>query len=62
MTTPTPLVSLSAFLLATLALHGCASRKYVRNEVSGLETKSETRIEEVEDQVEVNQSRLDEHD
>ena len=63
MTTRIPLVALSASaILAGVVLGGCASRKFVRIELSDLETRSSTRIEEVEDQVEINQTRVDENE
>jgi len=63
MTIRIPLVALSASaLLAVVVLGGCASRKFVRIELSDLETRSSTRIEEVEDQVEINQTRVDENE
>ena len=50
------------FLLGTLALGGCADKKYVNSEVSKSNAQTEKRINEVESQVEATQSKVKQHD
>ncbi len=50
------------FLVGTLALGGCATKGFVGQEVSKSNAVTEKRINEVESQVEVTQSRVKEHD
>lgn len=47
---------------ATLLTSGCATKKYVQAEVAASQTRTETRIDGVEGQVEANQTKLREHD
>lgn len=51
------LTSVALLLLGT----GCATKKYVRGEVGDTEARMGERVSSVEDQVESNQVRLDEH-
>jgi outer membrane protein OmpA-like peptidoglycan-associated protein len=46
----------------TVLLTGCASKGYVRNELVDLEDRSIVRLEEIESQVEANQTTLAEHE
>jgi outer membrane protein OmpA-like peptidoglycan-associated protein len=46
----------------TLLAAGCASKRYVREELVSLEDRNVVRLEEVETQVEANQTALGEHD
>lgn len=41
---------------------GCASKQYVRKEMTGLEDRTAVRLDEVEGQVEANQTAIAEHD
>lgn len=41
---------------------GCATKKYVAQEIAAQQAKTDTRIDGVESQVEANQTRLREHD
>jgi peptidoglycan-associated lipoprotein len=50
------------FLVGTLALGGCADKKYVNSEVSKSNAQTEKRINEVESQVEATQSKVKQHD
>ena len=50
------------FLLGTLALGGCADKKYVNSEVSKSNAQTEKRINEVESQVEATQSKVKQQD
>ncbi|HEV2063124.1 MAG TPA: OmpA family protein [Thermoanaerobaculia bacterium] len=50
------------FLVGTLALGGCADKKYVSSEVSKSNAQTEKRINEVESQVEATQSKVKQHD
>jgi outer membrane protein OmpA-like peptidoglycan-associated protein len=50
------------FLVGTLALGGCADKKYVNAEVSKSNAQTEKRINEVESQVETTQSKVKQHD
>jgi len=52
----------AALLLGIFGLTACASKRYVSEEVSKSSATSEKRINEVESQVEVTQSRLRDHD
>ncbi len=49
-------------LVAVLITSGCATKKYVTTEVAGLEAASNQRMDDIETQVEQNQSRLDEQE
>ncbi|MDY7093811.1 MAG: OmpA family protein [Acidobacteriota bacterium] len=49
-------------LVAVLATTGCATKKYVGEQVSASEQQTSQRIEQVEGQVESNQTRLDEQE
>ncbi len=51
-----------ALLLGISGLTGCASKRYVSDEVSKSSAASEKRINEVETQVEATQSRVKDHD
>ncbi len=51
-----------ALLLGTLGLGGCATKRYVGEEVSKSSAASEKRINEVESQVETAQSKIRDHD
>ncbi|MEP6802868.1 MAG: OmpA family protein [Acidobacteriota bacterium] len=51
-----------ALLLGTLGLGGCATKRYVGDEVSKSSAASEKRINEVESQVETAQSKIRDHD
>jgi len=51
-----------ALLLGIFGLSGCASKRYVGEEVSKSSAASEKRINEVESQVEVAQTKVREHD
>ena len=51
-----------ALLLGTLGLGGCATKRYVGDEVSKSSAASEKRINEVESQVEGAQSKIRDHD
>lgn len=51
-----------ALLLGILLVTGCASKRYVTDEVSKSSAASEKRISEVQSQVEVAQTRVKEHD
>jgi outer membrane protein OmpA-like peptidoglycan-associated protein len=51
-----------ALLLGISGLTGCASKRYVSDDVSKSSATSEKRINEVETQVEATQSRVKEHD
>ncbi|MEO8432670.1 MAG: OmpA family protein [Acidobacteriota bacterium] len=51
-----------ALLLGTFGLSGCASKRYVGEEVSKSSAASEKRINEVESQVETAQSKIRDHD
>ncbi len=46
----------------TLLAAGCASKHYVREELVDLEDRTAVRLDEVETQVEANQTTLDEHE
>ncbi len=46
----------------TLIAAGCASKSYVRGELVGLEDRTAVRLDEVETQVEANQTVLGEHE
>ncbi len=46
----------------TLLAAGCASKRYVREELVVLEDRTAVRLEEIETQVEANQTALGEHD
>ncbi len=46
----------------TLIATGCASKKYVRGELVGLEDRTSVRLDEVASQVEANQTAIAEHD
>ena len=46
----------------TLLAAGCASKKYVRHELVDLEDRTAVRLDEVETQVEANQTALAEHE
>ena len=50
------------FLVGTLAVGGCADKKYVNSEVSKSNAQTEKRINEVESQVEATQSKVKQHD
>ena len=52
---------LSVIPLALIAT-GCASKQYVRKELIGLEDRTAVRLDEVETQVEANQTAIAEHD
>ena len=52
----------AALLLGIFGLTGCASKRYVSEEVSKSSATSEKRINEVESQVEATQSKVREHD
>lgn len=52
----------AALLLGIFAVTGCASKKYVTEEVSKSSAASEKRIGDVQSQVEAAQTRLREHD
>jgi peptidoglycan-associated lipoprotein len=52
----------AALLLGIFGLTACASKRYVSEEVSKSSATSEKRINEVESQVEVTQSKLRDHD
>src|SRR5216684_9364338 len=52
----------AALLLGIFGLTACASKRYVGEEVSKSSAASEKRINEVESQVEVTQSKLRDHD
>ncbi|MCB1056001.1 MAG: OmpA family protein [Acidobacteria bacterium] len=47
---------------AVMATTGCATKKYVGDQVSASEQQTSQRISQVEGQVEANQSRIDEHE
>lgn len=49
-------------LLAGLVLSGCATKKYVSQEVAGLDASTSQRMDGIETQVEQNQSRLDQQE
>jgi len=51
-----------ALLLGTLGLGGCATKRYVGDEVSKSSAASEKRINEVESQVETAQGKIRDHD
>ena len=51
-----------ALLLGTFGLSGCATKRYVGEEVSKSSAASEKRINEVESQVETAQSKIRDHD
>jgi peptidoglycan-associated lipoprotein len=51
-----------ALLLGTFGIGGCASKRYVGDEVSKSSAASERRINEVESQVETAQSKIRDHD
>ncbi|MDQ6894521.1 MAG: OmpA family protein [Acidobacteriota bacterium] len=51
-----------ALLLGTFGLGGCATKRYVGDEVSKSSAASEKRINEVESQVETAQSKIRDHD
>ncbi len=51
-----------ALLLGIVGLSGCASKRYVGEEVSKSSAASEKRINEVETQVEATQTRVKDHD
>ncbi|MEO8191752.1 MAG: OmpA family protein [Acidobacteriota bacterium] len=51
-----------ALLLGTFGLGGCATKRYVGEEVSKSSAASEKRINEVESQVETAQSKIRDHD
>ncbi|MGH9365588.1 MAG: hypothetical protein ACRD1B_10055, partial [Thermoanaerobaculia bacterium] len=57
-----PVLAGGVFLVGTLALGGCASKKYVSDEVSKSNASTEKRINEVESQVEKTQSKVKQHD
>ena len=46
----------------TLLVAGCASKRYVRDELVDLEDRTAVRLDEVETQVEANQTALGEHE
>ena len=56
----------NAVLISSIAVavfgSGCATKKYVTTEVAGLEAASSQRMDDIEGQVEQNQSRLDEQE
>ena len=56
------LVVLTACLAVVLISSGCATKKYVNTEMEGVEAASGARMDEIETQVEQNQSTLQEHD
>jgi peptidoglycan-associated lipoprotein len=64
MVKPRGIVSIAsgALLLGIFVLPGCASKRYVSEEVSKSSAASEKRINEVETQVEATQTRVKEHD
>ena len=47
---------------SALLVSGCATKKYVTTEVAGLEAASSQRMDDIETQVEQNQSRLDQQE
>lgn len=49
-------------MMATLVLAGCATKKYVKDEVGTSEQRLAGRVEQVESQVEAAQTRLQEHE
>ena len=51
-----------ALLLGAFALTGCATKRYVGEEVSKSSTASEKRISEVQSQVEATQTKVKDHD
>ncbi len=51
-----------ALLLGIFALTGCATKRYVSEEVSKSGAESEKRISEVQSQIEATQTRVKEHD
>ena len=54
-------VAAGLILLTTLSI-GCASKKYVSSEVGAMEAASGARMDQIETQVEANQTRLDSHE
>jgi peptidoglycan-associated lipoprotein len=52
----------TALLLGIFAVTGCASKKYVTEEVSKSSAAAETRISEIQSQVEAAQTKVREHD
>jgi outer membrane protein OmpA-like peptidoglycan-associated protein len=56
------LSSALALVVVVVLATGCASKKYVTTEVAGLEAATSARMDEIESQVEVTQTRLDDHD
>jgi peptidoglycan-associated lipoprotein len=57
-----PLAMSGALLLGISGLYGCATKRYVGEEVSKSSAVSEKRINEVESQVEATQSKVKDHD
>ena len=55
-------LAVSTLLLTSMVVTGCASKKYVTQEVAGLDAASSQRMDGIETQVEQNQSRLDQHE
>jgi outer membrane protein OmpA-like peptidoglycan-associated protein len=53
---------LTFVLVVALVAAGCATKKYVRTEIEGLDAASSARMDEIETQVEQNQTRLGEHE
>ncbi len=57
-----PLLGLAVVLLVIAATTGCATKKYVQDETQAVQTRLDSRVDDVESQVEENQTRLAEHD
>lgn len=55
-------IMVGALLLGTFGLAGCATKRYVGEEVSKSSAANEKRINEVESQVETAQSKIKDHD
>lgn len=55
-------IVVGALLLGTFGLAGCATKRYVGEEVSKSSAANEKRINEVESQVETAQSKIKDHD
>ena len=54
--------ALIAVAIGALIATGCASKKYVRTEMEGLQAATDVRIEDVQTQVEANQTAIVEND
>lgn len=57
-----PILGLAVVLALTAVTTGCATKKYVQDETQAVQTRLDSRVDDVEGQVEENQTRLAEHD